>query len=228
VTAAKKADLRHQLLLAALECSSGDLGRTFSSEELLIAAWRRDPASWGLRGYEQSHPDSNRIHRELDSRGKGHEGIVGSGLLERVQARTYRLTPKGLAAASASGEAGLEARERIDRVFESEIHRILEHPAFMEWLQDRAKPRNFRDAGHFWGVAPGTPARVAASRVQEVEDTLVAARGLLDARKLDEIGDRQGRVLFDRNDIERGLDFQRAMKERFSKDLLVLTGGQTV
>src|SRR6266511_4876408 len=141
--AEEKADLRKQLVLAALACSEGDLDRTFSSEELLVAAWRKDPKAWGLRGYEREYPDSNRIHRELDSRGKGQKGIVGSGLLERVQPRTYRLTPKGLAAAAAADQTTPEVRERVDRVFEEQVNRIIGHPTFVAWLKDSSQPRNF-------------------------------------------------------------------------------------
>jgi hypothetical protein len=63
-------------------------------------------------------------------------------------------------------------------------------------------------------------------RVQGVEDTLMAARDMLDQRELDEVGDRAGRLLFDRTDIERGLEFQAAMTERFSKELQVLSEGR--
>jgi hypothetical protein len=222
--AVRKVDLRQQLLTAALECSEGDTSRTFSSEDLLIAAWKHDPASWGLRGYEREHPDSNRIHRELDSRGKGNPGIVGDGYLEKVRPRTYRLTPKGLAAASMASDADPEARERLNRVLEAEVTRIIEHPAFRAWLSDKTKPRSFRDVGHFWGIAPGTPARVARQRVNAVEETLTAAGQLLDHRDLDEVGDRQGRLLFERADVVRGLEFHREMKNRFESELRLLTG----
>lgn len=189
-----------------------------------MAAWKNDPASWGLRGYEQQHPDSNRIHRELDSRGRGHQGVVGSGYLERVRARTYRLTPKGLAAAAAVEDAGEASRERVNRVFENEVTRVIEHPAFLEWIQNPDNPRSFREIGHFWGVAPGTPPRVVRQRVQGVEDTLTAALDLLERRELNEVGDRHGRLLFDRADVERGLEFHVAMKTRFAADLRVLGG----
>lgn len=221
----KKVELRQQLLSAAFACSNGDLSRTFSSEELLVAAWERDPASWGLRGYEQTHPDSNRIHRELDSRGKGQKGIVGSGLLERVRPRTYRLTAKGLAAAAAASEDDSGARERTDRVFEAEISRVIGHPAFVAWLSDPSTPKHFRDVGHFWDIAPGTPAEVVRHRVRGLEETLKAALAMLDRRGLDEVGDQRGRSLFDRTDIERALEFQGIMRERFKKDLGILTRG---
>jgi hypothetical protein len=226
--AARKVDLRQQLLAAALECSGGDTNRTFSSEELLIAAWKHDPASWGLRGYEREHPDSNRIHRELDSRGKGQRGIVGNGFLEKVRPRTYRLTPKGLAAATVVSDADPEARERLNRVLEAEVTRIIEHPAFIAWLTDRSKPRSFRDVGHFWGVAPGTPPRVARRRVEAVQETLTAALQLLERRELDQVGDRQGRLLFELADVERGLEFHQEMKQRFGKELLLLAGADAV
>jgi hypothetical protein len=223
-----KVDLRQQLLAAALECSDGDTTRTFSSEELLLAAWKHDPASWGLRGYEREHPDSNRIHRELDSRGKGQRGIVGNGFLEKVRPRTYRLTPKGLAAATVAGDVDPEARERLNRVLEAEVIRVIEHPAFMAWLNDKNKPKSFRDVGHFWGVAPGTPPRVVRQRVQAVEETITAAVELLERRELDQVGDRQGRLLFERTDLERGLEFHQEMKDRFRTELRLLTGDDAI
>jgi hypothetical protein len=220
--AVRKTDLRQQLLAAALECSGGDPNQTFSSEEILIAAWRNDPLSWGLRGHEHEYPDSNRIHRELDSRGKAHQGIVGGGFLERVRPRTYRLTPKGLAAATAAGGPDPEKLARLNRVLEDEVTRIIEHPAFIGWLKDSSTPRSFRDVGHFWGVAPGTPARVVRQRLQSVEETLTAALELLEERELDEVGGARGQLLFDRADAMRGLEFHRAMLARFDKELRVL------
>lgn len=95
-------------------------------------------------------------------------------------------------------------------------------------MTEPATPKSFRDAGHFWGVAPGTPARVVRQRVRAVEDTLNAALELLSRRHLSEVGDGHGRLLFDRSDVERGLDFHREMTHRFEKELLVLTEGQGV
>lgn len=97
----KVADLKGKILLAGLECSGGDLEKTFTMEELAVAAWRLDSAAFGLRGFEEQHPDSERLHRELDSRGKGQKGLVDQGLLTKVRARVYRLTVKGLQRASA-------------------------------------------------------------------------------------------------------------------------------
>jgi hypothetical protein len=122
------------------------------------------------------------------------------------------------------GGAGTEAREKLGRVLESEVTRIIEHPAFVGWLTNPNTPSRFRDIGHFWGVAPGTPPRVVRQRVRGVEETLTAALDLLDERALAEVGDIRGNLLFDRTDVERGLEFHRAMTQRFAKELVVLGG----
>ena len=84
-----RATLRQQVLLAALDCSGGDLQTTFTAEELLLSAWKRDPLAWGLRGHEREHPDSEMIYKELDRVSVGGRnvrgGLVGIGLLEKVR-----------------------------------------------------------------------------------------------------------------------------------------------
>jgi hypothetical protein len=58
--------------------------------------------------------------------------------------------------------------------------------------------------------------------VSEIDDVLQAAYQFLNDRGVDEIADARGRVLFDRNDLERCRQFQRMLKERFAKELAIL------
>jgi hypothetical protein len=224
---AKAGDLKRQILVAALERSDGDLSVEFTPEELLVSAWTRDPVPWGLRGFEKEHPDSDRIYKELDSRGKKSRGLVDVGLLEKVGPRLYRLTPKGLLEASELDVSDTGAREKASRTLETEVRRILEHPVFRAWLADQKSPERFRDAGSFWGVAPGTPSRVIRDRIRRVDTTLDAAIDLLDRLGVDEVGgDIHQRVLFDRTDIERCREFNSTLKDRFGQDLELLKVSQ--
>src|SRR5213594_3246674 len=88
------ATLRQQVLLAALDCSGGDLDKEFTAEDLLLAAWTRNPLAWGLRNHERQYPDSEMIYKEIDRVSVGGQnvrgGLVGIGLLEQVRKRTYR------------------------------------------------------------------------------------------------------------------------------------------
>jgi hypothetical protein len=99
---------------------------------------------------------------------------------------------------------------------------------FVGWLKDSSTPKDFRDAGHFWGVAPGTPSRVVRQRAQAVEDTLDAALAVLQDKDIGEVGDNSGRRLYDETDIRRGLEFHRVMKDRFRSELAVLAGPESL
>src|SRR5262249_41673625 len=152
--------------------------------------------AWGLRGYEQDYPDADRLRKEIDSRGAREgspsTGLVASGLLSRVRERIYRLTPTGLAAAVEVVGAEPDVRIKAERVLADAVRAILSHPVFRAWLKDSSSPKHFRDAGHFWGVAPGTPARVIHARILDVDSTLQKALGLLDAGEGDEVTARHG------------------------------------
>lgn len=209
--------LKPQLLLAALGCSGGEVRKTFTAEDMLIRAWERNKSVWGLRGHEDEHPDSEKIFKELNSRGSS--GLVGQGLLEQVAPLIFRLTPAGLAAASELNPGDIKVREKAARELQEQIRAILGHAVFRKWLEDPSTPKSFHKVGAFWGIAPGTPPRVSRERVAFVETTLQAAEGLLAVREVQAISDERGRVLFEHHDIQRCLEFQRTMKERFAKEL---------
>ncbi len=213
--------LRNQVLLAALECAEGDLRNTFTAEDLLMRAWARNPLAWGLRGYEAQHPDSEKIYKEID-RANVKGGMMGLGLFEKVRQRTYRLTPAGLVAASRVKEGDPSARAMAERALADAIKDIISHPVFLSWMKDPQTPKHFRDAGHFWGIAPGTPPSVITARVRDVDRSLAEATTVLEDGGYDEVAARHGKVLFDRTDIDRAKEFHATLKQRFSKDLATL------
>jgi hypothetical protein len=224
--ASKTRSLKDKILIAAVEGVGADTSRNFTIEDIAVWAWQRDRTAWGLRGYEQDHPDLDKVRKDMGARGAEQKGVVQLGWVERVEPRVYRLTPSGLAEyaaiSSSPNDRGLELQEKASRELESEISRILQHPVFLQWLSDPSKPKYFRDAGHFWGIAPGTPATMVRERVGGIDNTLRSAMKLLDERRVDRIASSRGKALFDRTDIERCTAFQNALKKRFWKDLRIL------
>lgn len=218
----KSLGLRDQVLIAALECSGGNTQVEFTMEDLLVSAWKKDKTVWGLRAYETEYPDSDKIHKEVDGRGASHKGLVKLGLLERIHQRIYRLTTAGLAAASTLQPSDLIAREKADRQLEIAVRRILEHPVFQDWLIDSTRPKYFREAGHFWGIAPGTPPQTVRERVYSVEQILKAALDAPKRKGVDQVTDQRGRLLYEAQDIDRCLQFQATLKKRFGRDLQLL------
>lgn len=218
----KPLSLKDKILIAAVEGTDGDCGKTFTMEDLVVWAWERDNEAWGLRGYETLYPDSDKLQKEVGSRGAGQKGVVGLGWFVRIDRRVYRLTSAGLAVYATLDGAEPVLQEKAGRQLEAEVKRILDHPVFKEWLQDKNKPRYFREAGHFWGIAPGTPSKTVRERVDRVTITLRGALKILDEKETDQIVASRGKILFERTDIERCLEFQHTLTSRFVRDLSIL------
>jgi hypothetical protein len=75
--------------------------------ELAVRLWRRDPRRFGLRGFEDRHPDRKVVSATLP----GPAGSKGHGYVERCGAGRVRLTldgldKAGLLEAAVAGEGG--------------------------------------------------------------------------------------------------------------------------
>lgn len=215
----KQLTLHEKALKAAMTVSGGDLRKTFTVEDILVQAWKEDPTAWGLRGHEKDHPDSNKLYTKTD----GKDGIVTKGWLKNVGPRTYQITEAGLAKGLGMGSGNEDLQGKLERQTQDSVLRHLEHPAFISWLRDPESPKKFRDAGLFWGIAPGTPAKAIRARIVGVESTLQTALTLLQGGTTNEIVKERGsKYRFTRQDIERCLEFQAVLKQRFARDLKIL------
>jgi hypothetical protein len=213
-----------KILLAAVECSDSDVKKSFTAESLLVAAWKSDKWAFGLRGYEEVHLDANRLYTKID----GSSGLVAKGLLKAEGDRILRITEAGLAQGSSlktavsEGEIDSALQFKVDRALQESLTRLINSQEFRDWLEDKTRVMRFRDAGSFWGIAPGTPAKTVRERIMHLEKTLAAARKRMDEMSTDRIVEQRGRSLIDRQDIERLLEFHNELKKRFRKELRVL------
>lgn len=66
----------------------------FSEFELTVAAWRRSPERFGLRGYTETHPDHKRVYMEIV--GQKPSSPIVQGFMAKVRPNYYRLTPVGV------------------------------------------------------------------------------------------------------------------------------------
>jgi hypothetical protein len=115
-----------------------------------------------------------------------------------------------------------ELEIKVERGLHESMARMLSSQEFRAWLLDRSKPSRFREAGNFWGIAPGTPPRTVRERVTQIDQILATARQRLEELGVKRVFEQRGRELFDREDVERLLEFQAELKKRFQKDLRIL------
>src|SRR5947207_14713140 len=65
----------------------------FTAEALIVASWERFPTTFGLKGFAEKYPDSNKILSSL----MGEKGLARRGWLVKMGQKMYALTREGRA-----------------------------------------------------------------------------------------------------------------------------------
>ena len=110
----------------------------------------------------------------------------------------------------------------LERLLQERLTDLLEHAAFLDWIKVPEKPLKFRNAGHLWGIAPGTPSEVVRERVGGVDHLLEVVQKALEESGGERLVRRHGRALFDATRLVRIRTFQQTLKQQFRRELLSL------
>src|SRR3954469_1091026 len=76
----------------------------FSAEALIVASWQQFPRTFGLKGYAELHPDSNKVLSSI----MGEKGLARRGWLSKMGQKLYSVSREGklvLNRLQAGGEA---------------------------------------------------------------------------------------------------------------------------
>src|SRR5438067_6758945 len=63
----------------------------FTAEALIVASWEKFPTTFGLKGFSEKYPDSNKILSSL----MGEKGLARRGWLVKMGQKLYALTREG-------------------------------------------------------------------------------------------------------------------------------------
>jgi hypothetical protein len=159
-----------KILLAAHALE--EKGRSpFSAEELVVKAWENDKGLFGLQGYADQYPDSNRILSNI----MGNKGLKGRGWIEKVGEKLYKLTASGTSIARSLADSVQTTASRagmIDRKQIAIILRMLESPAFKKKNAQDEQGILFRDACKFWGISSYSGASTVNTQFRVNRDVL--------------------------------------------------------
>jgi hypothetical protein len=208
-----------KLLLAALSLERDGM-TTFTAEDLVMAAWRSYPDTFGLRGHldeagKPAHPDSNRVFAEI----MGSKPIRRRGLLVKVGNKLYRLTEAGREQARLldTGTATPTAeRSRLDRKLEAELRRILTSRAVGKYGEGRLEEITFYDACQLWGISPRSSAMDLEARLAHFRSLLAAATAATGGRT---ISFAHGGDVFSSEDFKRVLSVHNELLARFEAEI---------
>ena len=74
----------------------------FSAEALIVASWQKFPKSFGLKGYTDQYPDSNKVLSSI----MGARGLANKNLLQKMGQKLYTLSREGRAVAQKLVQGG--------------------------------------------------------------------------------------------------------------------------
>jgi hypothetical protein len=161
-----------KILLAANELEQK--GKSpFSAEELVVKTWENDKNLFGLQGYSDQYPDSNRILTNI----MGNKGLKGRGWIEKVGIKLYKLTASGTSVANSLMESAQTSDSRVSSIDRKEImvlRRMLESPAFKKMNEHDEQNLIFRDACKFWGISSYSDASTVNTQFRVIRDVLSA------------------------------------------------------
>jgi DNA-binding PadR family transcriptional regulator len=174
--------LPEKLLLAASHLEESGQS-PFSAEALIVSAWQKYPQTFGLRGYEDKYPDSNRVLSQI----MGEKGLPNRGWMAKVGQKMYALTRDGrqVVRKLLQGEEvpPLTSKraaplERLPKEVDILLQAQLCSSALAKLRQGRQEEWTFAEACRFWGLGERT-GQAVDTRLDEVQAQLVLAEKIL-------------------------------------------------
>jgi hypothetical protein len=218
VSTATEYTLSEMILLAAHKLE--EQGQSpFSAEDLIVAAWKEYPRAFGLKGYTDQFPDSNRVLSSI----MGERGLTRKGWLAKMGQKLYALSPDGRRVVKRILEGAepepddVPAAARPPRELERLLGQLLDSAAWEKYVERKTAEVSFADACRFWGLADGLTG-------DAIDDQLAAVdRGLRQAERLTArgavvIGERELTAA----DVGRLKDVHEHLQERFQRHLTLL------
>jgi hypothetical protein len=192
----------------------------FSAEALIVAAWQQYPRTFGLKGYADLYPDSNKILSSI----MGEKGLARRGWLVKMGQKLYALTRDGrqvvrrLLNEDATEPEPAAPAAHLSRDQEKFLVGLLDSTAVQKFEENRKMELTFADACRFWGITENLRGDVLDTRLTQFEtnlNELDRALGSADAEL------SNGRVV-SAGDVRVVTNIHRHMEDRFSRHLSLL------
>jgi hypothetical protein len=144
----------------------------FSAEALIVACWLKFPRTFGLKGYADLYPDSNKVLSSI----MGARGLANKGWLQKMGQKLYTLSREGRGVAQRLAQGGepvsTAAPVRISRDQEKFILGLFGSAAVEKFDEGRKPELTFADACRFWNVSETLHGEQLDSRLQRFEAQL--------------------------------------------------------
>lgn len=191
----------------------------FTAEALIVASWQRFPGTFGLKGFAEKHPDSNKILSSI----MGEKGLARRGWLVKMGQKLYAMTREGrnvVRRVMLQEEEPVPAGSatRLGREQERFLKTLFDSSAVQKFEDNRKHELSFADACRFWSVTENMRGDQLDERLEEVDRTLAE----LDRVLADVDAETTGGRLVSAGDIRVLTNIHRYMEDRFERHLNLL------
>jgi hypothetical protein len=218
VNIVSEATVPEKILLAAYHLE--EHGESpFSAESLVVSAWQKFPKTFGLKGYTDQYPDSNKILSSV----MGERGLARRGWLSKMGQKLYALTPAGrdVVQRLVHGDEQPQAKAppvKIARDQEKYLLGLLESSAVRKFKEGLKDELTFADACRYWGITENLHGAAITARLDrlcgvlgEVERTIAGGSAELS----------NGRSI-SKDDLNLLAAVHEYLEERFARHLTLL------
>src|SRR5262249_37029309 len=141
----------------------------FSAEALIVASWQKFPKTFGLKGYADLYPDSNKVLSSI----MGVKGLANRGWVVKRGQKLYSLTREGRQTVKhlLEGEEPAPAKRgapSLSRDQEKFLLRQFETSAVEKYTEGRKPELTFADACRFWDISESMNAETVNGRLSRV------------------------------------------------------------
>jgi hypothetical protein len=191
----------------------------FSAEALIVAAWQKFPKTFGLKGYTDQYPDSNKVLSSI----MGAKGLTNRGWLLKMGQKLYSLSREGRQAvrnllhdgpATPRGQAAV----KLPRDQEKFLLALFASTAVQKFEEGRKQELTFADACRFWNITDSMHGEALSARLHQLRATLAEIDRQLDQGPAEL---SNGRVI-SLDDLGKLGDIHAYLEERFSRHLTLL------
>jgi len=211
--------LSEMILLAARTLEEHEQS-PFSAEDLIVESWKQFPRAFGLKGYQEQFPDSNRVLSSI----MGEKGLARKGWLDKMGQKLYQLSKEGrrvirrVTDGFGDGEPG---DEHLPREQEKLILGLLDSTAARKFASKKSFELSFGDACRFWSINDNLSGEALDEQLRELEKALSAAERIAGKGSL-AVGHRD----LSTADIEQLREVHDHLQDRFTRHLSVVRNRQ--
>ncbi len=163
-----------KILLAAFQLE--EQGQSpFSAEALIVAAWQKYPRTFGLKGYDEQFPDSNKVLASI----MGEKGLARRLWLVKMGQKLYALGHEGRRTVrrllqgdeppeSVKSDRPVKLTKEHDKLLQG----LFVASAYEKFREGRQQELTFADACRFWSITENLSGEALDARLDHLRAAL--------------------------------------------------------